>query len=361
LELSEWKDLTLTVLQGCGQISSWFVGDLVLERANATTEHIVQAIGSSSISKGQNFAAKYCPKATPSVYDSYQGVFDDTNVDIVYIGTPHVFHCQNALDAIAAGKHVLCEKPIAMTSKDAQKMMDAAKAKGVFLMEAVWTRFFPIVGKLQSLLHDEKVIGNLAYVQADFSMVMPIDGGNLESRTSSKQLGAGALLDIGIYALTWASIVLDSSPGRDTKVKPKITASMLFHDDTSEEGMIDEQDTIILQYSELKAQAVCTASLLRKTTGEFCIISGSKGSISVGGMAASRPGYLVVRVDGQDEQRTDFDIPGFGFHWEADAVAADIRAGKLQNETMPFVATLTTMGRMDAVRQQCGLVYPQDV
>jgi predicted dehydrogenase len=280
-------------------------------------------------------------------------------VDVVYIGTPHVFHCENALNAIAAGKHVVCEKPIAMNTTDAKKMMDAAKARGVFLVEAVWTRFFPLAKRLQGLLHDEQVIGDIVNVTADFSMVMPTTA-NPDSRVASKKLGAGALLDIGIYAMTWASIVLDASPKRDQSVQPTLLSSMLFNDGAGEEDKIDEQDTIILSYPDIKAQAVCTASMLRKTVSEFCTISGSKGSISVGGMAASRPGYLLLRLDGKSEEKIDFDIPGFGFGWEADAFAEDIRAGRLESEVVPFATTLTVMGRMDAARQQCGLLYPQD-
>ena len=115
-----------------------------------------------------------------------------------------------------------------------------------------------------------------------------------------------------------------------------------------------------MRYPDIKAQAVCTASLLRKTLCEFCTISGLKGSICVGGLAASRPGYLVLRVDGQPEQKIDFDIPGFGLHWEADAVAEDIRAGRLESRVVSFETTMTMMERMDTVRQQCGLRYPQD-
>lgn len=127
--------LQLMKKSGCGWISAAFVGDLVLHRTEATASHTVQAIGSSTIEKGKEFASRNCPNETPAIYDSYQGVYNDPNVDVVYIGTPHVFHCQNALDAIEAGKHILCEKPLAINERDARRMIEAAKAKGVFLME----------------------------------------------------------------------------------------------------------------------------------------------------------------------------------------------------------------------------------
>lgn len=131
------------------------MSDLCLERADPTTRHVVQAIGSSSTAKGNAFVQKHCPSTTPTVYDSYQDVYNDPDVDIVYIGTPHPFHCQNALDAIAAGKHVLCEKPIAMNRRDAEKMMKAARAKGVFLMEGWWLAAAPVYS-LYSLSPDHR-------------------------------------------------------------------------------------------------------------------------------------------------------------------------------------------------------------
>ncbi|KAH6621709.1 hypothetical protein C7974DRAFT_397013 [Boeremia exigua] len=347
---------------GCGLISSWFVADLCLaDRPGATTKHIVQAVASSSKSKGSTFVSKHCPSQQPTVYDSYQDLYNDPNVDIVYIGTPHVVHCENTLDAIAVGKHVLCEKPVAVNSRDAKKMIDAAREKGVFLMEAVWTRFFPITTKLNSLLYEEKIIGDIAAVFVDFGLNMPIGKADPTTRVASKALGAGALLDIGIYSLTWASIILDKSPSRQTNTSPDMSATMTFHNEKLDIAeRIDEQVTAVLRYSDLKAQAICSASLLYKSGAEFARIEGSKGSISVGGVAASKPGYLVIRVQDEEEERLDFEVPGFGFHYEADAVAEDIRAGRQENATCSWSDTTTIMSRLDAIRSTCGLTYPQD-
>jgi predicted dehydrogenase len=132
---------TNTPSPGCGLISSWFVVDLVLPRAAAPTNHVIKALGSSSISKGHNFAKKYCPSHHPSIYASYEEVYDDLEVDIVYIGTPHVFHLENALGAIKGGKHVLVEKPMTMNARDTETLIAAARKKGVFLMEGAFNRF----------------------------------------------------------------------------------------------------------------------------------------------------------------------------------------------------------------------------
>lgn len=337
-------------MPGCGLISSWFVSDLCLKRDDALAKHTVAAIGSSSEEKGRAFANKHCPTQSPAIYSSYSEVYNDPNVDIIYIGTPHVFHYRNTLDAIAAGKHVLCEKPIAMNAQQAKEMAGAAREKNVFLMEAVWTRFFPIAKELERLIHEEKIIGDVAAAWFEFGLDMPIKSLDSTSRTASKALGAGALLDIGIYTLTWASIVMGSSI-------PEITASMIFSDAATQDERVDEQVTAILRYPSQKAQAICTASMLFKTPDVFARIEGSKGTICIGGLAASKPGYLVIKEKEKDERKIDFDVPGIGFHYEADAVAADIHAGKIENDTCSLNTTLGILSQMDSIMEICGHSY----
>lgn len=117
-------------------ISSWFVEDLVLDRPDAPVRHIVQSVGGRDMQKCEEFAKKYCPNSTPKLYDSYEQVYNDPNVDVVYIGTPHAFHKQNMLDAIAAGKNILCEKAFTINAQEAKEVFEAAKAKNVYVHEA---------------------------------------------------------------------------------------------------------------------------------------------------------------------------------------------------------------------------------
>ncbi|KAJ4297626.1 hypothetical protein N0V90_005519 [Kalmusia sp. IMI 367209] len=338
---------------GCGLISTWFVTDLMLSRSDALAKHSITAIGSSSQQKGSDFASKNCPSQSPAIYDSYAGVYADPNVDIVYIGTPHPMHHKNVLEAIAAGKHVLCEKPMAMNAQEGHEMIEAARKKGVFLMEAVWTRFFPVTKEMQRLIHEEKVIGDVSAVWVDFGIYMPISGRDPASRTVSKKLGAGALLDIGIYSLTWASLVLDTVPN----ATPEISANMIFSDAENPADRVDEQVAVVLRYPEQRAQAICTASLLYKTPEIFARIEGSKGTIFVGGVAASKPGFLIVKPKDGEEKRYDFPVEGKGFHYEADAVALDIQAGRLENDTYPLGMTDSILSRMDGIMATCGLSY----
>lgn len=129
---------------GTGWISTMFLTDLLVTRPNAPAKHTIAAIGSSSLEKGNAFVEKVWEKAPekprPQVYADYQGVYDDPNVDVVYVGTPHSLHKKNCLDAIAAGKHVLCEKPFTINAKETREIIDAAREKGVFVMEGMFSR-----------------------------------------------------------------------------------------------------------------------------------------------------------------------------------------------------------------------------
>ncbi|RFU32541.1 hypothetical protein B7463_g3792, partial [Scytalidium lignicola] len=338
---------------GCGLISSWFVHDLLRERPSATTKHIIQAIGSSSLEKGTAFHQKYAPSAKPSIYASYHEVYNDPEVQIVYIGTPHSVHLQNALDAINAGKHVLCEKPMTINAKETETMIKAAREKGVFLMEAVWTRFFPIASALQKLLYEDQVIGKISRMYCDFGLDMPMSSLESTARTADPSLGAGCLLDMGIYCLTWTAIVTNQVSKQPAP--PKITSSMSFTNG------VDEMTTAVLNYPTLHFQSICTTSMLHRTTKDFCRVEGEKGSIVVGGDAASKPGFLIIRPKGGEEKRIEFDSPGWGFYYEADAVAEDLRRGRIENEIMPLNESLRMMKLMDEIRAQNGLKYKADL
>jgi predicted dehydrogenase len=113
------------------------VADLVLSRPDARARHIVQAIGTSDVNRGKAFAQKYYPHETPAIYGSYEEVYNDPNVDIVYISTPHAFRKKNYLDAITAGKHVLYEKPFTLNAREAREVFKAAREKKDFIAEAM--------------------------------------------------------------------------------------------------------------------------------------------------------------------------------------------------------------------------------
>ncbi|UZP46124.1 hypothetical protein NXS19_013936 [Fusarium pseudograminearum] len=215
--MAESKPTLRWGIVGTGMISSWFIADLTIDRKDAKATHIIQAIGSSSVEKGKKFVKEHLPNASkpPTIYGSYQEAYQDPEVDIIYIGTPHGFHKKNCLDAISHGKNVLCEKAFTLNAKEAREVFEAAKEKGVFIMEAMWTRFFPLVKTIQKLVHEDKVIGDVARLFADFAMDQHIESLAPEHRLRDLSLGAGSLLDIGIYSLTWGLVGLDSGVGEE--------------------------------------------------------------------------------------------------------------------------------------------------
>lgn len=342
---------------GTGMISSWFIVDVTLPRPDAKANHVFQAIGSSSVAKGKLFAEKYLPGKSPTVYGSYNDVYADPDVDIVYIGTPHAFHKQNCLDAIRHGKNILCEKPFTVTAKEAKEVLEAAKQKGVFVMEAMWTRHFPIVQAIQKALHEDKVIGDVRRAFCDFAQDQNFAQLSPDSRLKDVSLGAGVLLDLGVYPLTWILLSLEPILGATGQAEetPKVAALQSIV-----EG-VDTATTIVTLYADGR-QGVATCHMGVKTdTLEFARINGTEGTLVVEGGAAPVPtAYRIKKLDGS-EQKFVFDrYNGRGFFWEADAVALDIAAKKTESAVMPWAETIRVMELTDEARRQGGAKFPQD-
>lgn len=331
-----------------GLISSWFVADLTLPRPDAAATHVIQAIGSSSLEKGRAFVEKHLPGTSPTVYGSYEEVYADPSVDVIYIGTPHAFHKKNCLDAIKEGKHVLCEKAFTLNAAEAREVFDAAAERGVFVMEAMWTRFFPLTKKLQQVLHEDGAIGVVKRVFCDFGLKQNIASLPEDSRLKNPALGAGTLLDIGIYSLTWGLLAAGAQTG-----KPKVVASQELVDG------VDAATSMIISFPGGQ-QAVLTSTSHHKTPPAFCRIEGAAGAVVVEGAAASIPSFFTVYPDDGQPERYDFEKPGRGFYYEADAVALDIAAGRKENAVMPWSETIRVLEILDEVRRQGGAKFPQE-
>ncbi|KAF3931144.1 hypothetical protein ABW20_dc0109756 [Dactylellina cionopaga] len=344
-----------------GMISNWFVTDLLLptwpgKRAN----HIIQSIGSSSLPKGQKFYDTYIQPnlaqnsgVNPKVYADYSSVYNDPDVDVVYIGTPHSFHKQNCIDAINAGKHVLCEKAFALTAADAKEVTALAREKGVFLMEAMWTRFYPLVKELRRVLYEEKAIGRVWRTFADFGLSYDVESLPDDSRLKDLSLGAGTLLDIGIYSLTWGILTLEEEVGKGEH--PNILASQTL------QGGVETLSSWILSYPSTGRHGILTSTSNVRSANDFARIEGSKGVITVHGPTSSPDSFTVKFHDEEGEGKLyEFEKPGRGFYWEADAVAVDVKEGRKENETMSLKETERVMGILDEIRRQGGARFPGD-
>lgn len=338
------------------------MADLALPRPDAKARHIIQAIGSSSLEKGRDFAAKYVKDAAvqPSIYASYDEVYADPNVDCVYIGSPHGFHKRDCLAAIAAGKNVLCEKAFTINAREAREVLDAAKEKGVYVAEAMWLRHRPMVADLRRMLYDDKIIGEVYRMTSDFQMYMDVAGLPVTSRYKDPSLGAGSMLDIGIYPLTWSILMLDPNPP-DKPEQPKIMAAQSFV-----QG-IEVTTTLLLQYPSSGRQGVVLATTERHNGDSKVVVTidGTEGFIEVEGAVPSHPASFTVYpkwTSGEKPQgkKYDYKQAAQGFIYEADNTALDLAAGRRESPIMPWSETIRVMEIMDEVRRQGGTEYPQD-
>lgn len=161
------------------------------------------------------------------------------------------------------------------------------------------------------------------------------------------------MLDIGVYPLMWSSIVLDGQVGVEAS-NPEINAMMLVIDD------VDHEDVVVLKYPETKRVGVLTASLRGKGREEFLRVEGSKGVIIMSGPACSLPRALKIQVEGEKEKVLPYEHEGYGFYFEADAVAKDVLEGRKESSVVPLAESVRMMKVMDEIRRQGGVVYPQD-
>lgn len=340
---------------GTGLISSWFVLDLTLDRSDAKAVHKITAVGASSVEKGEKFISEY--KLGKPFIGSYDEVYKCEDVDIIYIGLPHVFHKESAIKAMAAGKHVLVEKPACVNAKDFKEMVEAAKKYNVFLMEAMWLRFRPMILELQKLLLEDKELGEVYRLIGDFAMDMGLEKLPSDSRVKNVELGAGALLDIGIYPFTFARALLDPKVGTEhTPFEVKSFQNV--------RDKIDYASDILLKY-ESGPQAILSCSVWNKTPDDFLRVDCEKGTVVISGPGSSIP--IKYRIEYKEEGKENLvkDFPafnenGWGFFYEADAVALDIAAGKIQSDIMPWAETVLVLETMDEIRKQGGVIYPQD-
>jgi predicted dehydrogenase len=313
-----------------GGIASAFVTDLRLLEG---TE--VVAVGSRSQDSADRFAAEH---SIGRAYPTYASLVSDDEVDVVYVATPHPGHHAAALLAIEAGKAVLVEKPFTMDAAEARSLVAAARARGVFLMEAMWARFVPWAVRLRELLADG-TLGEIRQVIADHGQWFPQDAAH---RLFAPDLGGGALLDLGVYPVSFASMVLGSPAAVTAVSDPAFTG-------------VDATTSILLQYAG-GAHAVLTATLTAPGPTTAAVV-GTDARVQVDGPFYTPAGFTLTRRDGTSE-RFDHPVAGRGLRFEAAEVIACLREGRLESDVMPLDETVAIMATLDEVRRQVGLRYP---
>ncbi|KAJ4243829.1 hypothetical protein NW762_014707 [Fusarium torreyae] len=342
-----------------GMISSWFVADLLVSRPDAKVKHIIHAIGSSSIEKGKRFVADFCPQSNPNIYGSYGEVYADPSVDIVYIGTPHSFHKQNCLDAIAAGKAVLCEKAFTLNAHDAKEVFDRAEEKGVYVAEAMWLRHRPLMQDLLKMVHVDKVIGDVVRVYSDFGLKKDIASLPAGSRYKDPSLGAGSLLDLGLYSLTWVILCIDNHDAPSPE--PFVVKAVQSH-----EHGVEVSSAVLLQRPSTGQHGIVTSTTMATGNPDMVArIQGTNGSIEVHGECASAPISFSVYTDFERDMeketisrnlvnRFEYPVVGRGYHFEADDAALDVLEGRIQSRVMPKAETIRLLKITDEIIRQGG-------
>jgi predicted dehydrogenase len=313
---------------GLGKMAHHFVQDLLLVDG-ATLE----AVASRSSARADRFAREYGARAA---YSDYHAILQDGNVDILYIATPHNSHMKLAIEAMRAGKHVLCEKPLAVNRHQAQKMIDVATKNKVFLMEALWTRFNPSIRDIFTRIQQGD-LGEVQYINADFSFLTSAPD---ESRLFNPDLAGGALLDIGIYPLFLSYLILG--------LPQKMQSSSLFY-----KTGVDLQTSAILTYEK----AMCNLSCgFNSSSDMIARIHGTKGSILIEAPWHGTDGYYTI-LDGQ---KTYHPLPktGNGYTYEIEECMTCITQGLLESPGWTHKDSLALISLCDRVREQVGLIYP---
>ncbi len=289
-------------------------------------------------------------------YDSYEDMAEDTSIDAVYVSNLHPQHAATAILFLNHGIPVLCEKPFALNGREAKAMLEAAAANGTFLMEAMWTRFFPVNIRVKEWIRTG-LIGEVLTVTSDFGMSLM---SSPDMRTVVPEKGGGALLDLGIYPVSYLSMIFGHAPVRIT------TAA-----DMTISG-VDASFGAILKYGELdgglakSAQTAFITVAMDRNLSQTMNIAGSRGMIRVGKFwMAERADLYLFSDSGElsDTPALSFapERIGNGYQYEAEEVMRCVMAGEKESSLMPLAETLSVMKTLDAIRREWGLVYPQEI
>jgi predicted dehydrogenase len=315
---------------GTGWIASAFTTDLAL-----LDDAVVTAVGSRSQASADRFGEQH---GVGRRHASYAELVADPEVDVVYVATPHPGHHDAAMLAIEAGKAVLVEKPFTMDALEGAELVEAARRRGVFLMEAMWTRFLPHVVRVREVLA-AGTLGQVVTVTADHGQWFAADP---EHRVFAPVLGGGALLDLGVYPVSLASMVLGAPDVVTARSSKAFTG-------------VDAQTSVILDYAG-GAQAVLTTTLLARSPTRAAIV-GTEARIEIDTIWYQPSSFTVISRDEQVLERYDEPRVGHGLRHQAAEVVRCLRAGETESPVLPLDETLAVMRTMDEIRRQIGLTY----
>ena len=313
-----------------GWIARRFTADAQLAGLNVT------AVGSRSAESARAFAETF---GLSRAFGSYAELVADPDVDIVYIATPHPAHCETALAALQAGKHVLVEKPLTLNRAQAETLRETARARGLFAGEAMWTRYLPHMARIREIIASGG-IGDIRTLHADHAQSLSTDPTH---RINALELGGGALLDLGVYPISFAWDLL----GAPTTVH---AAGRL-----GETGADTEVGVVMTHTSG--AVSTCLASSRAAGTNTSQIV-GTAGRIEIDRVWFTPAGFTHYDADGHVVEQYVSEVPGTGMQFQAIAAEECVASGEVAGKLMTLEDSVAIMGTLDEIRRQIGVRYP---
>ena len=319
-----------------GILGAGWIAEKMAEALAPLTDYCVYAIASRSIEKANEFAQRW---NVPKAYGSYEEMVSDNDVDLVYIATPHSHHYPHTMLALEHGKHVLVEKAFTANAAEAEILIETARKKGLFITEAIWTRYMPLSHKVKEIM-ESGVIGKPRLLTATLCYMM-----EFKERILRPDLCGGALLDLGVYALNFARMYFG------TDIVKTVSNCQL-----GETGM-DMQECISLCFADGKMANLQAGTLcLNDRQG---IINGTEGYIRVDNINCPhvievyRDYELVARYEKPEDMVN-------GYEYQVYECRRCIEAGLAESPMMPHEETLSIMRQMDSLRKEWGVAYPMD-
>ena len=320
---------------GCGRIAAKFAADLRL-----VADGELVAVASRSLENARDFALRFPSK---HIHDNYTDLVNNPDVDVIYIATPHSHHHEHALLCLLHDKAVLCEKAFAINTREARDMINMARDRKLFLMEALWTKFLPHFSAVKTKIANGD-LGEIRSLLVNFGFA-PVDP--IPQRMYDPSLGGGSLLDIGIYNVFIALSFL----GKPDEIEASMTKS-----DTG----VDAQMAVLFKYKN-GAMAQLFSTFLSNLQTETDI-SGDKARIRLTSRfyePSTTIEFYPGRVDSK-EIIPVYNEPGFGYQYEIRHVHECLHKGLTESPVMTHDDSLLMMEVLDEVRRKAGLVYPAD-
>lgn len=294
------------------------------------------AIGARELDRAKTLAEEFDAK---KAYGSYEELVADDNIDLIYVATLNYKHHEHVMLCLENNKNVICEKPFMMNAKEARIALDFARTKNLFITEAIWTRYLPMRNTINEVIASG-IIGEISTVTANLGYTR-----HYSTRLQAPEIGGGALLDLGVYVINFASMILG------TKIKNIMSTAWL-----TEKG-VDSRNAIVLTYEDGKMATLCTTFLA--TTDRTGVIHGSKGYIKLQNinnyekLEVFNENYELIKTIDPPKQIT-------GFEYQILASKKAIEQGRIECEEMPHNEIIRIMEVMDEIRKNCGIIFPCD-